>query len=106
MHIFCHANGFSPDCYQLFFNEAESYGINFIPMTLTPLDEPFSMYQKARNWHDFGWDLIKKINQQKDKSKIAGVGHSMGGVLLLKAAVERPEFFEKLEALRRYSFQV
>ena len=99
MFIFCHANGFSPDCYQLFFKEALNYGINFTPFTLTPLDEPFTMYHMARNWHDYGWDLINKIDHQENKSKITGVGHSMGGVLLLKAAIERPELFNKLVLL-------
>lgn len=99
MHIFCHANGFSPDCYQLFFKEASNFGINFTPFTLTPLDEQFSMYQMARNWHDYGWDLLNKIEQQENKDMITGVGHSMGGILLLKSAVVRPELFNKLVLL-------
>ena len=81
------------------FKKSANHGIKFTPMTLTPLDKPFSMYQMARNWHDYSWDLINKIDQQKNETKITAVGHSMGGVLLLKAAEERPDLFNKLVLL-------
>ena len=62
MHIFCHANGFPPDSYKEFFDYYnEQYDCNISSLTLTPLDKPFSMYQAARSWHDYSWDLIRAI---------------------------------------------
>ena len=94
MNIFCHANGFPPDSYAEFFLEAKKHGIEFTPLTLTPLDTPFSLYQAARDWSDFSRDLILKL--KKLPSPLTGVGHSMGGILLLKAANSHPEMFSKL----------
>jgi pimeloyl-ACP methyl ester carboxylesterase len=95
MHIFCHANGFPPDCYKEFFDHYKNeMNAQLLPITLTPLERQFTMYEAARNWHDYSWDLIRKI--EKIEHPVSAVGHSMGGILLLKAAVEKPEYFENL----------
>ena len=94
MNIFCHANGFPPDSYAELFAEANKQGVQLTPLTLTPLDTPFNLYQASRDWNDFTWDLIKKIKQLP--GPLTGVGHSMGGILLLKAANIHPEYFKKL----------
>ena len=57
----------------------------------------------AKNWHDYSWDLIRKIEQLE--TPISGIGHSMGGILLLKAAVEKPEYFNELILLDQLFFQ-
>ena len=98
MHIFCHANGFPPDSYKEFFaHYKRQTGSEILPFTLTPLDRTFTMYEAARNWHDYSWDLIRKI--EKVHQPIHAVGHSMGGILLLKGAVEKPEYFKDLTLL-------
>lgn len=98
MHIFCHANGFPPGCYKEFFNHyKDEKNIDLTPITLTPIDKPFTMYEAARNWHDFSWDLIRKIESLEHP--LTGVGHSMGAILLLKAAVAKPEYFKSLTLL-------
>ena len=95
MHIFCHANGFPSGSYTEFFEfYKKQMSEELLPITLTPLDKTFSMYEAARNWHDYSWDLIKKI--ERLQRPIVGVGHSMGAILLLKAAVEKPDFFNEL----------
>ena len=98
MHIFCHANGFPPDSYKEFFDYHKDHTQEELtPINLTPLEKSFTMYQAARNWHDYSWDLIRHL--EKIDSPVSAIGHSMGGILLLKAAVEKPNYFESLTLL-------
>ena len=49
MHIFCHANSFPPDCYTEFFEKYKNQiGVPIIPVTLTPIDRAFSMYETGK----------------------------------------------------------
>lgn len=48
-----------------------------------------------RNWELLADDLIRFFDQQK-LSNIIGMGHSMGGVVSIIAAIKRPDLFSKL----------
>ena len=96
MHIFCHANGFPPGCYQQFFDHAKNADITFTPIELSPLKFPFDSKQKKRSWHDFSQDLLDDLKKLTPAEKFIGVGHSMGAVLLLELAVKYPHLFKRL----------
>lgn len=47
----------------------------------------------TENWYDLVHEVIHSVENQADKPVI-GLGHSLGGVLSLLAAVERPDLFK------------
>ena len=97
MNLFCHANGFPPASYNELFSELKA---PVDSLELAPLKRAFSKQDQKKNWHHFGdeflADLEKMRHQKQTTSKIVGIGHSMGGVMLLRAACIRPELFERL----------
>lgn len=91
--VFAHANGYPPGAYGPLLN-------TFTPRfnVLTPLARPLwpnSNWQELKNWSLLTDDLITFIEQQPSRP-IIGVGHSLGGVCLLDAALQRPELFTAL----------
>jgi pimeloyl-ACP methyl ester carboxylesterase len=90
LHL-AHANGFPPSTYI---------------RALTPLFEKFhviSFYARPfwpncppaetlKDWSVFADDLLKELREVKAK-KIIAIGHSLGGVATLYAAVRQPELF-------------
>ena len=48
-----------------------------------------------KNWSQMADDLIESLDGLKAKN-IIGIGHSLGGVLTLYAAVKRPDLFSKV----------
>lgn len=92
MLIFCHANGFPPNSYQELFNEIEKTPTS-IP--LAPLKRPFTDVEYKNNWNQYGDEFIEDL-KPKATGKITAIGHSMGGVMLLRAATLHPEWFEKI----------
>ena len=85
---FAHGNGFPSPCYK---------------QLLQPLEKRFDCYYIDRvghspefpvtdNWHNLVNEVIISIKTQTDQSVI-GLGHSLGGVLSLLAAIEQPSLF-------------
>jgi pimeloyl-ACP methyl ester carboxylesterase len=86
-----HANGFAPGAYRLL-AEALQPGNHVIALPARPL-WPDSQPNTIPTWHPLADDLIEGLDEL-GLSGIAGVGHSLGGVLTLWAAIQRPDLFQ------------
>ena len=51
--------------------------------------------KSIKNWKILADDFIKLSTNNKSSEKI-GVGHSMGGTILLYSAIKMPNFFSKI----------
>ena len=93
--IFIHANGFPPNSYnQLFDNINKKFAIdNFL---LRPLWPDNNDYSQLKDWTLFQNDFIHSLD--KHNSAI-GIGHSIGGNIILRTAISSPERFSKIVLL-------
>jgi pimeloyl-ACP methyl ester carboxylesterase len=84
------ANGFPPATYrQLARDLAQGYHVvSLLPRPFWPGSRP----ESAPDWHPLAGDLIRGLDEL-GLSGIVGLGHSIGGVLTLWAAIERPDLF-------------
>lgn len=89
LHL-AHANGFPPGTYRPLI-EALTDHYRVVALPSRPL-WPASQPESAPNWHPLVNDLIEGFDRLGWRGVI-GVGHSMGGVLTLWAAVRRPDLF-------------
>lgn len=91
--LFCHANGFHPGCYHTLLSPLKAeYRLSAI------LFRPFwnnGSAESFRSWNLLVTDLIRNIEANFEEPIIA-IGHSMGGVVIIAAAAQRPDLFEKL----------
>ena len=85
-----HANGFPPGTYRPL-AETLIYCYHVIGLPSRPLWAD-SRPESAPDWHPLADDLIQGLDGLGLQG-IVGVGHSMGGVLTLWAAVRRPDLF-------------
>ena len=86
---FAHGNGFPSRCYnQLFLALSEQFDICYLDKI--GHDPRFPV---TDNWYNLVNELINSVTSQAQQPVIA-VGHSMGGVLSLLAAIERPDLFK------------
>ncbi len=94
--VFLHANGFPPACYEpLLERLAQHYQVEAM------LQRP--LWTEARpealsDWHLLSRDLLKFLDGQGSQRVIA-VGHSMGAIAALRAALWAPERFSALVLL-------
>lgn len=90
---FLHANGYPPDCYKALFEllktEYQVFG-----MHLRPLWDN-SKPEDIQNWHPFSDDLLRFFSDHKS-DPVIGVGHSIGAVVTLRAALRDPGKFRAL----------
>lgn len=86
---FSHANGFSAKTYRYFFECLKSAPISYV--------EQFGMgkYPAGLGWEQISLELIEDI-ERKHTEPVIGIGHSLGGVLTLLAAQQRPELFRQI----------
>jgi len=91
---FSHANAYPPESYrQLFAWLTPHYKlVAGKHRPLWPGSDPSDMDD---GWHLFATDLIDLFDQQGWRGAI-GVGHSMGAVVTLDAAAQRPDLFSAL----------
>lgn len=89
---FLHANGYPPDCYkpllELLKTEYHVFG-----MLLRPLWED-SIPEHLRSWYPLSDELRHFLSSQPDP--VIGVGHSIGAVVTLRAALRDPSLFKAL----------
>jgi len=89
---FLHANGYPPDCYrpllELFRTEYHVFG-----MLLRPL-WPDAQPEQLRSWHPLSDDLHSFLSSQPNP--VVGVGHSIGAIVTLRAALRDPSQFRAL----------
>src|ERR1700690_1090743 len=93
---FLHANGYPPNCYQplleRFATRHQTFG-----MLLRPLWQD-SKPEEINDWDPFSQDLIQLLDERKLGSVI-GVGHSIGAIVTLRAALKQPNRFRALVLL-------
>tara|TARA_Y100000590_G_scaffold318819_1_gene360766 strand:+ start:295 stop:1107 length:813 start_codon:yes stop_codon:yes gene_type:complete len=89
---FIHANGFPPNAYQTLLTnlEPELYIEKFL---LRPIDKD-KTYQidEIKNWIPFHNDYLESLKNEK----IIGMGHSIGGNIVLRTAISHPNYFSKI----------
>lgn len=95
MHL-AHANGFPPGTYRLLAERlTERYhviGLPARPLWSGSPPAPIRSQDLPRTWQPLADDLVAGLEQMGQRG-IVGVGHSLGGVLTLLAAIGRPELF-------------
>jgi pimeloyl-ACP methyl ester carboxylesterase len=89
---FAHANGYPPGSYRRML-EPLTAAHRVEAMAFRPLWEPFAERSDIRGWDLLAKDLIELIERRYDRP-VRAVGHSMGGVATMFAAVARPELFD------------
>ncbi len=88
---FSHANGFHPESYrELFDLLTPDYRV--VASLMRPLWDPAVPESQVTSWHIFADDLIDFLDNTQQE-KVLGVGHSMGAVVTLLAAIKRPDLF-------------
>lgn len=90
---FLHANGYPPGCYQPLFELLQKQ-YRVFGMKLRPLWGDAKV-EDIKNWHPLSDDLLRFIAGSETKSVI-GVGHSIGAVVTLRAALRDPGKFRAL----------
>jgi pimeloyl-ACP methyl ester carboxylesterase len=90
---FAHANAYPPGSYrQLLSHLAKDFHV--LAIKYRPL-WPESNPEDIGNWMDIAHDLILFLDQMKIGGVI-GVGHSLGAVTTMMAAIQRPDLFKAL----------
>lgn len=92
MH-FLHANGYPPECYQPLL-ELLRTKYRLFGMTLRPL-WPNANMNEIQDWHPFSEDLLRFLSD-RGPDPVIGVGHSIGGIVTLRAAIRNPKKFRAL----------
>lgn len=90
---FVHANAYPPGCYRQFF-QALAPHFRVLAIEQRPL-WPHSRPEALTSWQLIADDLIRFF-EQEGLENVIGVGHSLGGVATLYAAVKRPSLFRQL----------
>lgn len=90
---FAHANGYPPGVYRRFL-EALGQDYTILASRLRPL-WPDSAPQALTSWHDIAADIIATLDAHGLRG-IVGMGHSLGGVATMYAALARPDLFSRL----------
>jgi pimeloyl-ACP methyl ester carboxylesterase len=94
--VFLHANGYPPECYRpLLTKLAQQYHVR--AMLQRPLWES-SNPEEIDDWRPLTDDLLRFLDENPSEPPIV-VGHSMGGIVALRAAIRRPERIGKLVLL-------
>ncbi len=90
---FAHANAYPPGCYRQFLEAlAEHYRVRAIKQRpLWPGEPPPDL----QGWQLFADDLIRYLRQE-GLEQVIGVGHSLGAVVSMMAAVREPQLFSAL----------
>ena len=95
--IFIHGNGFPPSCYNPFLSHLEKqYYIQ--SMYLRPLWKNFRNFETLKNWDIFLDDFINYSTENNIFHENA-IGHSIGGNILLRAAIKNSDLFKSIVLL-------
>lgn len=92
--LFLHANSFSAKLYQSF---------------LEPLEEQFDIWApdlpghgesrwngRVESWLSLAEYFIMVLDKSPPKKPLVGMGHSIGGIVMMLMAIQRPHWFRKL----------
>lgn len=99
---FAHANGYPPAAYQPLFDALKPHYQVRAPLArpLWPNAQP----EEVRSWWLLVDDLLAYLAEQNEKPILA-VGHSLGAVCWLAAALRRPELFRALVLIEPVLFR-
>jgi pimeloyl-ACP methyl ester carboxylesterase len=89
---FLHANGYPPECYQPLFELLQKQ-YHVFGMHLRPLWKD-AKPQELKTWHPLSDDLLNFLSSQR--APVIGVGHSIGAIVTLRAALRDPGKFSAL----------
>lgn len=89
LHL-AHANGFPPGAYRSL-AQALTARVRVASLPLRPL-WPGSSPASAPTWRPLAADLVAAL-EREGAGDVVGIGHSLGGVLTLWAAIDRPDLF-------------
>lgn len=89
---FLHANGYPPECYQPLFELLQTQ-YHVFGMLLRPLWKD-SKPEELKTWHPLSDDLLSFLSSQP--TPVIGVGHSIGAIVTLRAALHDPSKFRAL----------
>jgi pimeloyl-ACP methyl ester carboxylesterase len=90
---FLHANGYPPNCYQPLFDLLKTE-YHIFGMLLRPL-WPDAKMDDLQDWNPLSDDLLRFLSGFQS-APVIGVGHSIGGVVTLRAALHDPGKFRAL----------
>lgn len=90
--LFAHANGYPPDCYRPLFDLLGGHKI--VAMRQRPLWDD-ARPEDIDDWNPLSDDLLRFMDEQKLDGTTA-IGHSMGGIAILRAALREPERFSRI----------
>jgi pimeloyl-ACP methyl ester carboxylesterase len=91
--VFLHANGYPPECYRpLIIRLSEQYHVLSMRQRPLWLD---SKPEEIGDWHPLTDDFLRFLDENQIGASI-GVGHSVGGIVVLRAALRQPERFRAL----------
>jgi pimeloyl-ACP methyl ester carboxylesterase len=90
---FLHANGYPPGCYKSFLELLQTQ-YHVFGMQLRPLWSN-SKPEEIEDWHIFSNDLLRFL-EEKNTAPVIGVGHSIGAIVTLRAALRDPGKFRAL----------
>ena len=90
---YAHANAYPPGSYRQLLDHL-ALDFRVLAIKYRPL-WPGSNPEEASSWQDFAQDLIRFLDQMKI-SEVIGVGHSLGAVTTMMAAIRRPDLFSSL----------
>ena len=90
--LFAHANGYPPDCYKPLFDLLGGHKI--VAMRQRPLWDD-ARPEDISDWNPLSDDLLRFMDEQK-MDGITAIGHSMGGIAILRAAMREPKRFSRI----------
>lgn len=90
---FAHANGYPPQAYTPLL-ETLTPQFHVVAMVTRP-QWPDSNPDEVKDWLPFVADLIQFLDERGERN-IVGVGHSLGAITTLAAALQRPDLFRAL----------
>jgi pimeloyl-ACP methyl ester carboxylesterase len=93
---FLHANGYPPECYAPLFGLLKT-DYHLFGMKLRPLWEGMKP-KDLDDWHPLSDDLLQFLTTG-GLAPVIGVGHSIGGIVTLRAALRDPSKFHALVLL-------
>ena len=90
---FLHANGYPPECYLPLLTSLSAH-YQVFSMRQRPL-WPDSKPEEITDWYPLTDDFLRFLDEHQTGATI-GVGHSVGGIVALRAALRQPERFRAL----------
>lgn len=93
--VFVHANGYPAGCYQELLQQLDNYQV-WAPLTRAcwPDESP----SREDQWPILVEDLLRFVRAKSNNgaTPMVGIGHSMGAVIVLMAALQAPQLFSRL----------